>query len=143
MDYDAIVIGGGPAGLSAGIELAQAKYRVLQLEKESFGGPIINVEWINAMFRLEQSDLEVLENPRERIDAFRRMAGAEQRADLFTDLWELQLQVLKAFTAFKEKRDRARHEVHIEGPPPVDLVTRAAVDALRQLLLRAAHEVRW
>jgi thioredoxin reductase (NADPH) len=47
MDYDAIVIGGGPAGVSAGTELAQAKYRVLLLEKESFGGPIINVEWIN------------------------------------------------------------------------------------------------
>jgi thioredoxin reductase (NADPH) len=47
MEYDAIVIGGGPAGLSAGIELAQARYRVLLLEKESFGGPIINVEWIN------------------------------------------------------------------------------------------------
>ena len=47
MDYDAIVIGGGPAGLSAGIDLAQAQYRVLLLEKESFGGPIINVEWIN------------------------------------------------------------------------------------------------
>ncbi len=47
MEYDAIVIGGGPAGLSAGIELAQPKYRVLLLEKESFGGPIINVEWIN------------------------------------------------------------------------------------------------
>ena len=45
MDYDAIVIGAGPAGLSAGIELAQAKYRVLVLERESFGGPIINVEW--------------------------------------------------------------------------------------------------
>jgi len=47
MDYDAIVIGGGPAGLSAGTELAQARYRVLLLEKESFGGPIINIEWIN------------------------------------------------------------------------------------------------
>jgi len=47
MDYDVIVIGGGPAGLSAGMELAQAKYRVLLLEKEAFGGPIINVEWIN------------------------------------------------------------------------------------------------
>ena len=47
MDYDAIVIGGGPAGLTAGMELARAKYRVLLLEKESFGGPIINVEWIN------------------------------------------------------------------------------------------------
>jgi thioredoxin reductase (NADPH) len=47
MEYDAIVIGGGPAGLSAGIELARAKYRVLLLEKESFGGAIVNVEWIN------------------------------------------------------------------------------------------------
>lgn len=47
MDYDAIVIGGGPAGLSAGIDLARAQYRVLLLEKESFGGPIINVEWIH------------------------------------------------------------------------------------------------
>jgi len=47
MEYDAIVIGGGPAGLSAGIQLAQGKYHVLLLEKESFGGPIINVEWIN------------------------------------------------------------------------------------------------
>jgi len=47
MDYDAIVVGGGPAGLSAGTRLAQAKRHVLLLEKESFGGPIINIEWIN------------------------------------------------------------------------------------------------
>lgn len=47
MNYDAIIVGGGPAGLSAGIRLAQAKHRVLLLDKESFGGPIINVEWIN------------------------------------------------------------------------------------------------
>ncbi|HUN69514.1 MAG TPA: FAD-dependent oxidoreductase [Burkholderiales bacterium] len=47
MDYDAIVIGGGPAGLSAGTELAQARRRVLLLEKESFGGPVINLEWIH------------------------------------------------------------------------------------------------
>src|SRR3990172_9036623 len=47
MDYDAIVIGAGPAGLTAGIELAQGKHPVLVLEKESFGGPIINVEWIH------------------------------------------------------------------------------------------------
>jgi len=34
-------------GLSAGTRLAQAKCHVLLLEKESFGGPIINIEWIN------------------------------------------------------------------------------------------------
>lgn len=46
MDYDAIVIGGGPAGLSAGIALARAEYHVLLLDREAFGGTIVNVEWI-------------------------------------------------------------------------------------------------
>ena len=46
--YDVIIVGGGPAGLSAAIYMARAKYKVLVMEKEKFGGQItITSEIVN------------------------------------------------------------------------------------------------
>jgi len=44
--YDVIIIGGGPAGLSAGIYTARARLGTLLVEKGAIGGQIINAELV-------------------------------------------------------------------------------------------------
>ncbi len=46
--YDAIIVGGGPAGISAAIYMARARFHVLVVEKEKVGGQItITSEVVN------------------------------------------------------------------------------------------------
>ncbi len=45
-DYDLVIVGAGPAGLTAGIYAARARMKVLLLEKAVPGGQIIVTDWI-------------------------------------------------------------------------------------------------
>ncbi|HBT94859.1 MAG TPA: thioredoxin reductase, partial [Coriobacteriia bacterium] len=69
--YDAVIIGGGPAGLTAALYLTRARYRVVVIEKDSFGGQIaITSEVVNYPGVKRVSGSELTGTMREQAEAF-------------------------------------------------------------------------
>ncbi len=72
--YDAVIIGAGPAGLSAAIYLSRARFSVLVLERENIGGQItITDEVVNYPGVLHASGKALTETMRQQAENF----GAE------------------------------------------------------------------
>jgi thioredoxin reductase (NADPH) len=46
-DYDVVIVGGGPAGLTAGLHLSRAGHKTLLLEKELYGGSLQHTDTVD------------------------------------------------------------------------------------------------
>lgn len=92
--YDAIIVGGGPSGLTSAIYLARSQARVLLIEKDDFGGQIaITNEVVNYPGIYNTSGKELTEIMRNQAQAF----GAEFLISEVTDL-ELDSDIKKVHT---------------------------------------------
>jgi thioredoxin reductase (NADPH) len=84
MEHELIIVGGGPAGLTAGLYAARARRKVLLIEKVAVGGAITNTETIENYpgFPEPVSSRELMENLEKQAVGF----GLEIKLGMVTDL---------------------------------------------------------
>ena len=71
MIYDLIIIGGGPAGISAGIYAGRAKLKTLVIEKENMGGQIKTThEMVNYPGILQTTGIDYMDTLRQQALSF-------------------------------------------------------------------------
>ncbi|MBW2090632.1 MAG: thioredoxin-disulfide reductase [Deltaproteobacteria bacterium] len=71
-EHDLVIIGGGPAGLTAGIYAARARLNVKLVEKLSPGGQVLNTDWVENYpgFPEGISGFELMDKMREQAERF-------------------------------------------------------------------------
>ena len=86
MIYDLIIIGGGPAGMSAGIYAGRAKLKTLIIEKENMGGQIRTThEMVNYPGILQTTGSQYMETLRKQALAFNVNFKEDEVIDLILD----------------------------------------------------------
>ncbi len=112
-DYDLVIIGAGPAGLTAGMYAARARMNVLLIEKAAPGGQIIVTDWIENYpgFPEGISGFDLAEKMKVQAEALGlKMETAEvQSLNLTPDVKEL---------VFQDKSIKARSLIIASGASP-------------------------
>ncbi len=115
-DYDLVIIGAGPAGLTAGMYAARARMNVLLIEKAAPGGQIIVTDWIENYpgFPEGISGFDLAEKMKVQAEALGlKMETAEvQSLNLTPDVKEL---------VFQDKSIKARSLIIASGASPKKL----------------------
>ena len=115
-DHDLVIIGAGPAGLTAGLYAARARLNVLLIEKAVPGGQIIVTDWIENYpgFPEGISGFDLAEKMKNQAEAFGlKMETAEVHSlNLTPDVKEVVLQ---------EKTIKAKSLIIASGASPKKL----------------------
>lgn len=159
--YDVVVLGGGPAGLSAAWELALARQRVLVIEQqETPGGLCATIE--REGFRFDLGGHRIISKRHELVDRIRALMGDDLlererhsvivlggRRYLYPLVARDLLSQLPPRTMARAVRDYARQRLHawIDGPPHEatfhDWVVHRFGETLYELFFRPYTEKLW